>query len=137
MSGKTAELPLAEHRGLIVGGVIAGCQYIRGQQRIPFQSCQSEFGNRAAAHAVLLHFEDQFLTLFKRFQTGLHHDLRMNEDSDTSVRRLNEAVAFFQVEILDDTVEHTLSPDLAQSNADKRAVDSQTIRLRRSAGREL
>ncbi len=65
MSGKTTEMSLAEHSGLIVNGVIAGCQYIRGQRRIPFQSGQSEFGDRAAAHAVLLDFEDQFLAFLE------------------------------------------------------------------------
>ncbi|NKJ07035.1 hypothetical protein FHT29_004028 [Rhizobium sp. SG741] len=137
MSGKTAEMPLAEHRGLIIDGVIAGCQYIRGQRRIPFKSCQSELGNRAAAHAVLLDFEDQLLTFFECFQAGFHHCFRVNENSDAAVGRLNEAVALFQVEILDDTIEHAVSPGLAWSNDGSCAVHIQTIRLRRSAGREL
>ena len=32
MSGKTAEMPLAEHRGLIVDGVIAGCHEVLRRQ---------------------------------------------------------------------------------------------------------
>jgi hypothetical protein len=113
MSGKTAEMPLAEHSGLIVNGVIAGCQYIRGQRRISLQSGQSELGDRAAAHAVLLDFEDQLLAFLECFQAGFHHYFRVNENSDAAIGRLNEAVALFQIEILDGTVEHAVSSSLA------------------------
>ena len=84
MSGKTAGMPLAEHFSMIVDGILASCQYIRGQRRIPSRLCQSEIADRTAAHAVLLDFKNQFLTLLERLQTGFRNNLRVNENRNAA-----------------------------------------------------